>query len=207
MPKGSQELADARREEIVFACEALYRTMSFKDITIKRIGEVTSFTRTSIYNYFHTKEEIFLALFQREYALWADALSALLQNGRMTADEFAAALAHSLEERPVMLKLLSVNLYDMEAESRVERLTQFKREYGRSMDAMRACLRKFFPALGESGEEGFLYAFYPFLIGVYPYTELTEKQAAAMEAAGVKVVLPSVYQIVYAAARKLLGRA
>ncbi|MCF0121295.1 MAG: histidinol dehydrogenase, partial [Oscillospiraceae bacterium] len=56
----SQEVIQARKEEIVAACERLYRTRSFKEITLKEIGEVTSCTRTSIYNYFQTKEEIFL---------------------------------------------------------------------------------------------------------------------------------------------------
>ena len=70
MPKGSPELTQARREKIINAYEKLYRTMSFKEITIKEIGNVTSFTRTSIYNYFQTKEEIFLALLKREYELW-----------------------------------------------------------------------------------------------------------------------------------------
>ena len=70
MPKGSPELTAARKEEIISACEQLYKTMSFKDITLKEIGNVTSFTRTSIYNYFQTKEEIFLALYTREYDRW-----------------------------------------------------------------------------------------------------------------------------------------
>ena len=63
MPKGSPALTRAREEEIMGACQRLYQTMSFKDVTIKEIGAVTSFTRTSIYTYFQTKEEIFLALF------------------------------------------------------------------------------------------------------------------------------------------------
>ena len=67
MPKGSKELTVSRKEEIITACEELYKAMSFKEITIKEIGNATSFTRTSIYNYFQTKEEIFLALLQREY--------------------------------------------------------------------------------------------------------------------------------------------
>ena len=70
MPRGSEELTNARRDEIITACAALYETMGFRDITIRDIGEKTSFTRTSIYNYFQTKEEIFLALFQREYERW-----------------------------------------------------------------------------------------------------------------------------------------
>lgn len=67
MPNGSRELAEARRDEIIAACEKLYKTVSFKNITLKDIGKATTFTRTSIYNYFQTKEEIFLALLQKEY--------------------------------------------------------------------------------------------------------------------------------------------
>ena len=62
MPKYSPERTKARHEEIIDACEVLYQTMSFNEITLKDIGAKTTFTRTSIYNYFHTKEEIFLAL-------------------------------------------------------------------------------------------------------------------------------------------------
>ena len=69
MPAASEELTRARKDEIVNACAQLYETMSFKDITLRDIGARTSFTRTSIYNYFQTKEEIFLALMQREYEL------------------------------------------------------------------------------------------------------------------------------------------
>ena len=65
MPKGSPQLTAARKEEIVNACERLYQTLSFKDITLKEIGNETSFSRPTIYNYFETKEEIFLALYER----------------------------------------------------------------------------------------------------------------------------------------------
>ena len=65
MPKGSLELTQLRKDEIINACASLYETMSFKDITIRDIANKTSFTRTSVYNYFQTKEEIFLALLQR----------------------------------------------------------------------------------------------------------------------------------------------
>ena len=74
MPKGSEELTNARKEEIINACASLYETMSFRDITIRDIGEKTSFTRTSIYNYFQTREEIFLALLKREHEMWSGSL-------------------------------------------------------------------------------------------------------------------------------------
>ena len=40
MPKGSPELTEARREEIINACESLYQTMSFKEVTIKEISSL-----------------------------------------------------------------------------------------------------------------------------------------------------------------------
>ena len=74
----SEKTTTTRREEIVNACEKLYQTMSFKEINLKEIGLVTSFSRPTIYNYFHTKEEIFLALFEREYNRWNEELETIL---------------------------------------------------------------------------------------------------------------------------------
>ena len=203
MPKGSPELTASRKEEIITACEQLYQTMSFKEITIKEIGAVTSFTRTSIYNYFQTKEEIFLALMQREYEQWAGEIGALAA-GRdsMTAEEFADALAHSLEKREQLLKLLAMNHYDMEEHSRPERLTDFKVAYGASLDAVRACLRKFFPG---ADCERFIFVFFPFLFGVYPYAVATEKQLTAMREAKLDFRMHSVYELIYSCVTELLG--
>ena len=190
MPKGSAELTNARREEIIAACRKLYETMSFKDITLKEIGQQTSFTRTSIYNYFETKEEIFLALFAQEYELFTEDLDRLCkQNESLALDELSSALAHALERRPLMLKLLSMNMFDMEANSRMERLIAFKAAYGKSKDAMDACLKQFVP----------------FVYGLYPYTMVTEKQKQAMREAGISYVYMSTYEMAYDFIRTLLG--
>lgn len=52
--------------------------------------------------------------------------------------------------------------------------------------------------------QGFLYAFFPFLFGIYPYTAVTEKQREAMKQAGVKYAGLSVYDIADAFIGKLL---
>ena len=206
MPKGSAELTNARREEIIAACRKLYETMSFKDITLKEIGRQTSFTRTSIYNYFETKEEIFLALFAQEYELFTEDLDRMCkQEESLTPDELSSALARALERRPLMLKLLSMNLFDMEANSRMERLIAFKAAYGRSKDAVDACLKRFVPALSEQRRQTFLYAFLPFVYGLYPYTMVTEKQKQAMREAGISYVFMSTYEMAYDFIRTLLG--
>ena len=205
MPKGSEELTNARKDEIINACAALYETMSFREITLKEIGRQTSFTRTSIYNYFQTKEEIFLALMQREYESWICDLEHLRDGyDTLSAEEFSAGLAHTLEKRKRLLKLMSMNLYDVEDNSRMENLAAFKTAYGSSMQAVSACLEKFFPQMTAADRQGFLYAFFPFLFGIYPYTAVTEKQREAMKQAGVKYASLSVYDIADAFIGKLL---
>ncbi len=205
MPRGSEELTNARKEEIIDACASLYETMGFRDITIRDIGEKTSFTRTSIYNYFHTKEEIFLALLQREHEEWIADLEAIAgQYEKLSAGEFADALACTLERRGCMLKLMSMNLYDMEVNSRLENLVDFKKAYADALRAVTGCLEKFFPSMTAGNIQEFLYVFFPFLFGVYPYTSHSEKQLEAMKLAHVSYVHHSVYELTKSFVARLL---
>ncbi len=196
MPKGSPERTQARKDEIIAACEQLYQTMSFKEITLKEIGKVTSFTRTSIYNYFHTKEEIFLALLKKEYELWVEELeSVMAENVGLDREVFADKIALSLEHRTQLLKIMSMNMYDMEANSRMENLVEFKRVYGQSLRTFDGLVSRYFPAMDEEERQGFLYQFFPFVYGIYPYTAVTDKQRKAMEEAGVEFSYMSVYEM------------
>ena len=205
MPRASEELTSARKDEIINACAELYGTMGFREITIRDIGAKTSFTRTSIYNYFQTKEEIFLALLEREHAAWAADLDAVCaQHDALDADGFADALARTLEKRGRLLKLMSMNLYDMEGNSRIENLVAFKTVYANTLRALRDCLAKFFPRMTAADIEEFLYALLPFLFGVYPYTSVTEKQRRAMELAGVDYARYTVYEITRDFAARML---
>ena len=205
MPKGSAELTNSRREEIVAACRKLYETMSYREITIKVIAEETSFTRPSIYNYFETKEEIFLALFQKEYETFAAELDQLCSREEsLTRDELASALAQALDRRPMLLKLLSMNLYDMEENARLERLVEFKTAYRDFISAVDRCLQKFCPTFDGQSRQTFLYSFLPFMFGLYPYTMATDKQKAAMEKAGMDVTSVSAYELAYSGIRALL---
>ena len=206
MKKGTPEQIAQKREEIVDACEQLYRTMSFREITLKEIGSITSFSRPTIYNYFETKEEIFLALFKREYDRWnAQLLAILEENDQLTKAQLADRIAQSLAERRQLLKLLSMNNYDMEANSRQELLTIFKQSYGRSLELINSLLEKFCPEMSAADIRNFIYTFFPFMFGIYPYAEVTDKQKAAMQEAGIEYVYQTVYELTNRCLLRLLG--
>ena len=81
---------------------------------------------------------------------------------------------------------------------------EFKTAYGESSAAVNRCLRKFVPALDEQGRQTFLYAFLPFVYGLYPYTIVTDKQRLAMDKAGITFTYMSTYEMAYTFIRTLL---
>ena len=197
--------ADERKDEIINACEELYQTKSFKEITLKDISEKTTFSRPSIYNYFQTKEEIFLALLKREYERWLKDLEDIYdKNNKLEKAEFAKQIAQSIEKREQLLKLLSMNLYDMEENSRMEQLVDFKKSYGESLKSIKKCLDKFFKNMKEEEKEKFIFSFFPLMYGIYPYTRATDKQKEAMKNAEVPFKFFSIYEMVYESIIKLL---
>lgn len=196
MGRISKEESLRRREEILDIAQVLYQEMPFKEINVKEIGNRLSFTRTAIYTYFDNKEEIFLALLQREYLKWEKDLQTILDMQHLSIPQFAREVALSLEKRLLLLKILAVDMASLDAGSRMEALIAFKKVYGRSLNLVGEILKKHFPERSKADHQEFLFAFFPFLYGVYPYTEVTDKQKLAMAEANVPYVFMSVTEMI-----------
>ncbi len=209
MPRISQEESDARRNQVIDACQELCRTQGYHDITMAHIAQGVSFGRANIYNYFQNKDEVFLALLQREHEQWAESLSDLerevADDPASFGDEFLAqALAASLEPRVAMLKLLATSIFEMEEYSRPERLVDLKQAYKDVLAALRSLMRTTKPAWSDARIEDFVFSFMPFLHGVYPYAFHSDKQLAAMKQVGVPAPERGVADLVRTCALKLL---
>ena len=172
---------DNRKEEIIDACEKLYKEIGYKNVNIKVIGDNISCSRTSIYNYFETKEEIFLALVEREYIKWNKDLEKIYDSyDKLSKDELIDKIAKSLSKRKILLKLISMNMYEMEENSSFESVKKYKMAYTESVNIFRKILMKY---LSNSYDEvtKIVFTFYPFMIGIYPYSAVTKKQRKALE--------------------------
>lgn len=182
--RSEDQIAD-RQNDILQACKRLYDTVDFEEITIKSISEMTSLTRSSIYNYYRTREEIFLDLLKHDYLDWYTDLNGIFDKAdKMEKNEFCSVLTKSLVTRERMLKLLSILLTSLENQCSLEKLTEFKRECYKCVDQIGVALDKFFPSASVTDKKTFHSAFMVFLHGVYPYTHLSEKQTQAMKNVG-----------------------
>lgn len=194
-----------RRQEILTATAELYQRENYRDINIKEISKVTSISRPSIYNYFETKEEIFLTMLTEEYLAWSESLNQLVQrHKKLTREELAQAIAQSIAEHPLMVKLISNNLADFEENSRMSLIVSFKESYGKALLAMESVLRYFLTDWTKEACQDVIYALFPFLMGIEAYVEVTDKQKEAMNKAKVPFKYHSIYQLTYQLLAQLL---
>ena len=195
-----------RGREIIEATKKLYDVKNYRDINIKEISAVTSMSRPSIYNYFQSKEEIFLTMLTDEYLTWVEEINDYKNNNtRVTKVGFAGFLAKSLEKRPLMLKLIANNIADFEENSRMEILVNYKKSYVATLEIVEECLKKFFKGMKEKERIAFIYAFFPFLFGLYPYAVATEKQREALNTIEANYNFYSIYELSFNMLSQLLG--
>ena len=58
--------------------------------------------------------------------------------------------------------------------------------------------------MSEEEKTDFIYSFFPFMYGIYPYTNVTDKQREAMEIAKANFKYMSIYEMTYKGIKKLL---
>ena len=205
MPKVSEEHKAERKKEIIDACEKIYKEQGFYGVTIKGISTETSFTRPAIYSYFETKDEILLALLNREYEKWCDALDEVAKDA--TGSERSALadrMAKTLEEREILLRIQNMNLFEIELNSRTERLAEFKVLYRRMILSLMAILKSYKPDVTDEECDVFSRVFSSFLFGVYPFVYHTEKQLEAMRMANVPHTETTIPEMAYQCLVKIL---
>ena len=200
-----KKIVDTRREEIIDACEKLYKEVGFKSVNIKLIGENISCSRTSIYNYFETKEEIFLALVEREYLIWNKDLKKFYEkDNKVTLDEFINNIVSSLSKRKVLLKLISMNMYEMEENSSYESVKSYKTAYTESVNLFKNCLIKLLN-FNEEEATNKVFTFFPFMIGIYPYSAVTKKQKKALTELDFKYNYYNIEDLIKMGLKNILG--
>ena len=206
MFKGTPEIIAERREEIISACERLYQKMNFKDLTLKEIGNETSFSRPTIYNYFQTKEEIYLAMVEREFERWNADLEGISNSGQTyTKEQLAEAIACSLEKRGQMLKLICNNNHEIEANSDVELMRSFRKGLSKTVQIFEEIIRKSCPEMSHEEIMGIVYVFFPFMVGISPYTMITDKQKKVMEEDEADLFKHTIHELTYNCLTRLLN--
>ncbi len=181
----SEEQKEERIREIVTATARLYDQSPFDEITLARIAKEARFTRSNLYKYFKTKEEIFLGLLGQDIEDWGRSLVEALRPGEVkSVAEFAAIWARILTEHERLLRLFSILFTSLEKNVSLESLVRFKSTMRVELATIVQLLCELFPTLTPEKAGQFLHVQGALAIGLYPATHLSDIQRQAMEQAG-----------------------
>ncbi|MBA3469507.1 MAG: TetR family transcriptional regulator [Herpetosiphonaceae bacterium] len=99
-----------RRQTILDIAWQLFQTTAYSEIAMNTVAEQAGLAKGTLYLYFKTKEELFLAVQEQQFVLWFDDLDArfLAAQGTNSIDLIAAQIGGSLEVRPGMNRLLAI---------------------------------------------------------------------------------------------------
>ncbi|MCA9708421.1 MAG: TetR family transcriptional regulator [Myxococcales bacterium] len=127
----NQEDKVARRQAILAVAARLLGRHQYGRITMAEVARRCSLAKGTLYLYFRSKEELFLATLEAELAAWFDVLSvelAALEPGPAQApDRFAAVVTRTLSARATLVELLPLLHTVLEQNIDVETATSFKR--------------------------------------------------------------------------------
>lgn len=126
----SEEQKEQRLSEIKAAADAMFSEMSYHRITLTSIADRLGCSRTQVYKYVDTKEEIFLELCADKFSEYFDALLAAFPPGcGYSHDVFAEVWAGILNAHRGFLRYGAILMTVIETNVSVERLAQFKSFY------------------------------------------------------------------------------
>jgi AcrR family transcriptional regulator len=182
----SEEQKEVRIAAIISAAERLFDQHDYEAITLAAVAREASFTRSNLYKYFKTREEIFLQLLERDIGEWRHGLECALcqKDGRLTVSELAETWACQMNEHQRLMRLLSLLYLHLEKNAPLESLVEFKQVLIGELSSLIELLCARFSGLTPEAAEEFVAVAVATASGLYPMTHLSDKQKQAAQIAG-----------------------
>lgn len=177
----SEEQIEQRISEIVDATARLYEEHRFEEITFAMIAKEADFTRSNLYRYFETKEDIFLELIKHDIEAWREDVLENFTPENKSLGELAEAWVNLALKYKRMLKLFTILFTLLERNASLEALTAFKRKINEEIGRVAQFLSAALPCPSVEAAAEFISAQSSLAIGSYPMMDLTPKQIEAMQ--------------------------
>src|SRR5260370_41945480 len=106
----NDEAKQSRRSAILATAWQLFQGMPYSAIAMAEVAERAGLAKGTLYLYFRTKEELFLALQERQLVDWFDEVDRALaaDHAVRTSGDIVTLLCGTLERRPGVARLLAI---------------------------------------------------------------------------------------------------
>lgn len=156
----SEEQREIRRRAILDTAAAMLDEMPAAALTLNELSRRVGLAKSNVLRYFESREAILLELLDRDWQQWTATLPEQLA-ASITPDappiqrgqEFAAVLAHSLEQRRVLCDLLSAQAGVLEHNVSADVAARYKRAAIANVAALAELARRYLPELGGHADQ------------------------------------------------------
>lgn len=177
----TKEQIEQRRLDILQSCDALFEAGGYENVNIKAISEMTTITRSSIYTYYKTKDEMLMDLLIMELDQWKeDLLIWGAETAPLTCEEFARQFTDILVRHDKMLQYYCLLYTLLEKNCRIEKMVEFKKQAIPVAETTVQIIMQNFPILTIRDASEISEQIIAFLLGLYPSSHLTPKQKEAI---------------------------
>jgi len=125
----TDEKKNERKEAIYQAAFTLFKNNGYDKVSFNGIALEAGFTKSNMYRYFSSKDDIFLNVFADLFEQWVEDFSQQLKmlDQEVSAKYFADAWLKTLLSHPKLLDLMPILFTSLERNSSFEQLLKFKR--------------------------------------------------------------------------------
>ena len=183
----SPEQKQERMEAIMAAADKLFQKQPYHQITMGTIAEELGWSRSNLYKYAATQEEIFLALHSAKNRAWFEDLAQSLEDAPLPTAEFARLWAEVTERHADFLRYQEIVISIIESNVTLERLTQFKRDFASMLAPIVELLARQCNTDETTATDLFLTLLYQ-APGLYNHFHCADLTREAMKAAGMPPV-------------------
>ncbi|MBR1829706.1 MAG: TetR/AcrR family transcriptional regulator, partial [Atopobiaceae bacterium] len=101
-----EEQKAVRVDQIVDAALTLYAEIGYDKLTFSKLAKGLGFSRINLYNYFKTKEDLFLEIVRREYDALLEDVEKSLPDNPCSRDDYIEAWTRTLSRHGRALEML-----------------------------------------------------------------------------------------------------
>lgn len=147
----TEEKKTERKEAIYQAALKLFKDHGYDKVSLNSIAREAKFSKSNLYRYFSSREEIYLNIFSDLFVEWSEECITQLQktSAPSNAEQVARLWVSTTKKYPSLLDLAPLLFHSLEQNSSYEQLLSFKSKVLQVVTSLTRELIRLLPTLGH----------------------------------------------------------
>ena len=177
----SPDQISQRTATILEAAGEVFSEMPYEKVTMRLIANRANFTRSNLYRYFNTREEIFLTLFQTDVDAWMNEMNDSFNlSSSVSIDSFVSLWTDILLRQKRLLRLSPLLAISLEKHVTERVYRDFKISLKDMALSVFPVLKKALSGFNKEAIGGFLLFNLALVAGAWPMSQYSEMQRSVL---------------------------